>query len=555
MEYRLIKKNEIEAVIELVDQIAKEYVLNDFDIEGVNNFNLINANEFYLNKNNLTYVCINNNRIIGMMSLSNGKHISLLFVEKNYHGQGIGRHLVEIADNLALNDLEVNAGFYAKAFYEHIGFILKNDLQKKDGIIYYPMLKKRKIVKRFNNYDEVVDFINSQKDRVYSLDNFKRYMADLGNPQFILDCVHIGGTNGKGSTTNYIKEVLKQAGYQVATFTSPALYSRLDIIRINDQFIDEQTMVNYANRYVDLWLKYEISMFEIEVFIAIMYFIEQKVDIALFEVGLGGLLDATNIIMPKLAINTNIGLDHVDYLGHDYQSIALNKAGIVKEGVDYLTGETKLECLEVFQTVCKKYHSKLLTLQPITNILDNNNVSYRYRNYDIILDTPALYQVYNSALALEALWYLKQQEEVTFSDDDLLQGMYNARWPGRFEIVNIEPLIIIDGAHNKEGIDAFYECAKKYDHIKIIFSALRDKDYKHMIEKLLELTNDITICEFDHVRASDAKTLANGFDVKVEPDFKIALDKAFSHDGTVFVTGSLYFISKVREYIINKGSC
>ncbi|MFQ7174509.1 MAG: Mur ligase family protein, partial [Thomasclavelia ramosa] len=143
-------------------------------------------------------------------------------------------------------------------------------------------------------------------------------MEDIGNPRCFWN-VHIGGTNGKGSTTNYIKEVLKQAGYRIATFTSPAIYSRLDI-RINDQFIDEETMVRYANRYVELWLKYEISMFEIEVFIAIMYFIEQNVDFALFEVGLGGLLDATNIIMPKLAINTNIGLDHVDYLGHDYQS-------------------------------------------------------------------------------------------------------------------------------------------------------------------------------------------------------------------------------------------
>lgn len=550
MEYRLIKEKEIDAVIKLVDQVAKEYVFVDLETEGIDNFNLVNRRDFYLNKYNFTYVCLDNNIIIGMICLTNKNHLSLLFVDKGYHGKGIGKKLVEIVDNLVLGDLEVNAGIYAKDFYEHVGFSLKGKLEKKDGILYYPMVKKRSVEKRFNNYDEVVEFINSQKDRVYSLDNFKKYMEDLANPQLILDCVHIGGTNGKGSTTNYIKEVLKQAGYKVATFTSPALYSRLDIIRINDQFVDEETMVNYANRYVDLWLKYEISMFEIEVFIAIMYFIDQEVDLALFEVGLGGLLDATNIIVPKLAINTNIGLDHVDYLGHDYQSIALNKAGIVKEGIDYLTGETKKECLKVFEEVCKKHHSELLTLQPITNIIDGNNVSYRYQNYDIILDTPALYQIYNSALALEALLYLKRQQVITFSDDDLLQGMYNARWPGRFEIVNIQPLIIIDGAHNKEGIDAFYECAKKYDKIKIIFSALRDKDYKHMIEKLLLLTDDITICEFEHVRASDAKTLANGFNVKIEPDFKVALDDAFNHDGTVFVTGSLYFISKVREYIV-----
>ena len=552
MEYRLIKENEIEAVIKLVWQAAQEFIFTNLESNGSKEFDQLNTKEFYLDKSNLTYICLNDNKIIGMVSLSNGNYLSLLFVDKQYQGNGIGKRLVEIIDNLVLGDLEVSALISTRSFYEHIGFKINGNLEKKEGISYYPMIKIRNVKKRFNNYDEVVGFISSQKNRVYSLDNFKRYMEDLGNPQLILDCVHIGGTNGKGSTTNYIKEVLKQAGYKIATFTSPALYSRLDIIRINDQFIDEQTMVDYANRYVDLWLKYEISMFEIEVFVAIMYFIEQKVDLALFEVGLGGLLDATNIIIPKLAINTNICLDHVDYLGHDYQSIALNKAGIVKDGIDYLTGETKTECLEVFNEVCRRHHSKLLTLQPITNILDSNNVSYRYRGYDIILDTPALYQIYNSALALEALLYLKKHQIVDFSDDDLLQGMYNARWAGRFEIVNIEPLIIIDGAHNKEGIDAFYECAKKYDQIKIIFSALRDKDYKHMIEKLLQLTDDITICEFEHVRASDAKTLANGFDVKIEPDYKLALDQAFDHKGTVFVTGSLYFISKVREYLMER---
>ena len=119
-------------------------------------------------------------------------------------------------------------------------------------------------------------------------------------------------------------------------------------------------------------------------------------------------------------------------------------------------------------------------------------------------------------------------------------------------MVHINPVIIVDGAHNKEGIDAFYECAKKYDHIKIIFSALKDKDYKHMIEKLLQLTDDITICEFEHVRASTAKDLAEGFDVKVQPDYKKAVKEALHHQGTVFVTGSLYFISKVRNYILNE---
>lgn len=514
MEYRLIKKNEY----------LDNEIISKKDIET----------------SLFTYVCINNEKIVGIISLAKNNYFKL-FVDNNC--DEVASKLIEIISNLVLKDL------YIEVDEKSLDLFLKLGLEKVTDCL---LVKKVIVSRQFNNYDEVVDFINSQKDRVYSLNNFKNYMDSLGNPQFALNCLHIGGTNGKGSTTNYIKEVLKVAGYKVATFTSPALYSRLDIIRINDQFIDEETMVAYANRYVDLWLKYEISMFEIEVFIAIMYFIEQQVDIALFEVGLGGTLDATNIIMPKLAINTNIGLDHVDYLGSTYQSIALNKAGIVKDGVDYITGENKKECLEVFKEVCKQHHSNLLTVMPITNICDGKEISYQYRNYKIHLSTPAIYQVKNSALAIEALLYLRNHQIIEFSDEELLKGIYQASWQGRFEIINEKPLIIIDGAHNKEGIDAFYECAKKYQNIKIIFSALKDKDYHHMLEKLLELTSDITICEFEHVRASDAKTLATGFDVKIEPDYKKAIDQAYSHQGTIFITGSLYFIAKAREYILNK---
>lgn len=404
----------------------------------------------------------------------------------------------------------------------------------------------------FKVYEEVVDFINQQKSRVYSLDNFKRYMNALNNPQFQIPCIHIGGTNGKGSTTNYIKEVLKISGYKVGTFTSPALYSRLDIIRINDLFIDDETMVYYANKYVDSWLEYELSMFEIEVFIAIMYFIEQEVDIAIFEVGLGGTLDATNIIRPLVAVNTNIGLDHVDYLGHTYQSIALNKAGIVKEGIDYITGETKDECLEVFKDVCQQHHSQLLQVQKIENIVDGDEIHYMYRKYAIKINTPALYQVQNSALAIEVLLYIRDKGYYSFDDEVMLQGIYQASWAGRFEIVHKNPLIIIDGAHNKEGIEAFYNCAKKYNNIKIIFSALQDKDTYHMLECLLRLSKDVTICEFPHVRAALASYLANGFDVKIQKDYKQAIDEAFLHTGVVFITGSLYFIALARAYIKEK---
>ena len=404
----------------------------------------------------------------------------------------------------------------------------------------------------FTTYEEVVQFMKQQKNRVYSLDNFKSYMQDRNNPQYQLPCIHIGGTNGKGSTTNYVKEVLRVAGYNVATFTSPPLYSRLDIIRINNICIDDDTMVRLVNRHIDDWLQYELSMFEIEVCVAIYYFLENNVDVAIFEVGLGGTLDATNIIRPLVAVNTNIGLDHMEYLGDTYAKIAYNKGGIIKEGIDYITGETKEECVAIFKQLCNQHRSRLIQMQPIRNIIDGENVSYTYRGYDVILQTPALYQVKNSAMAMEILLYIKEKGYFTFTKQQLLQGLYQAKWEGRFEIIHQNPLIIIDGAHNPEGMEAFIEGAKKYQNCKIIFSAFKDKNTDSMIEYLLRLSKDITICEFDHPRALTIDSFASNALVKTEKSYRKAIDNAMSNKGTILITGSLYFISVVRSYILEK---
>ena len=146
--------------------------------------------------------------------------------------------------------------------------------------------------------------------------------------------------------------------------------------------------------------------------------------------------------------------------------------------------------------------------------------------------------------------YLKEYEYLTYTDEQLLNGLLEATWAGRFETVCQHPFIIIDGAHNKEGIEAFYQSAKKYSHIKIIFSALKDKDTHAMMEMLLKLTDDITVCEFDFYRAQTVEKLAENFPVKIEKDWHKAIDQAFLHEGVVFVTGSLYFLAQVRPYIL-----
>lgn len=405
----------------------------------------------------------------------------------------------------------------------------------------------------FTTVQEVYDFIDAQKDRVYALDGFKRYMKSVGNPQNQLKCIHIGGTNGKGSTTNYIQEVLKAQGYKVGTFTSPFLEKPQDQIRINDQWIADDFIVALANRHMDSWLKAEISKFEIEVYIAIQFFIANHVDYAVFEVGLGGELDATNIVYPLVAVNTNIGLDHIAYLGNTYESIARTKAGIIKECVDYITGETKQECLNIFEEICMQKHSHLIQVQPVKHIQKDPLVSFEYRDYHIDLNTIAAYQVKNASLALEVLLYLRDNKGVELSDEAIFTGFKNAKWKGRFEIMREKPLVIIDGAHNNDGIDALVESAKDLKDIKIIFTALKDKSTHEMMERLLALTDDITVTEFDFYRSQTAQKLAEDFPVKIDLNWRHAIDEGLKHQGTLLITGSLYFITRVRKYLLEKG--
>ncbi|MBS5115229.1 MAG: folylpolyglutamate synthase/dihydrofolate synthase [Erysipelotrichaceae bacterium] len=405
----------------------------------------------------------------------------------------------------------------------------------------------------FKTAKEVYDFIDMQKDRVYSLDNFKKYMNFMNNPQNKLKCIHIGGTNGKGSTTNYITHVLMMQGYHVGTFTSPYLETPLDSICINQQNIEEKFIVDLANQYMNQWLEFEISKFEIEVFIAITYFISQKVDYAIFEVGLGGELDATNIIMPLVAINTNIGLDHVAFLGDSYEQIAQTKAGIIKTKIDYITGETKKECLDIFNEVCRKHQSKLIQVKKASNIKQNPFVSFDYENYHIELNTLALYQVKNASLALEVLLYLKHHDYIELNDQSIIKGFKKAYWKGRYEIMRKDPLVIIDGAHNDDGIKMLIESSKNLNHIKVIFTALKDKSTHNMIKLLLTLTDDIVITEFDFYRAKKAEELAEDFNVKICKDWQKAVDDGLKHQGPLIITGSLYFIKEVRKYLLKKG--
>ena len=378
---------------------------NTFSKEGIDEFLSYFQDEVILalmKEKKLMMLGAFDNELVGVIGIQELSHIHSLFVEGHYQRQGIGTLLLEKAKQLMYGDITVHVSLQAQSFYQKNGFIPIESKQVKHGIELISMIYHSIDEQRFTTYDQVHDFIASQKDRVYALDNFRRFMNDLCDPQKLLKTIHIGGTNGKGSTTNYIRSVLQKEGYQVATFTSPVLETRLEIMRINNQHIQEDEIILYANRYMSLWLEYELSMFEIEVFIAIMFFIKHQVDFAIFEVGLGGELDATNIVSPIVAVNTNIGLDHTEYLGDTYEKIAQTKGGIIKDYIPFITGEKKQSCLHVFQNICQQHHSPFIQVQAIENVHDTaQQVTFDYRGYHIVLNTSARYQNENSALAIE----------------------------------------------------------------------------------------------------------------------------------------------------------
>ncbi|MBR0138476.1 MAG: bifunctional folylpolyglutamate synthase/dihydrofolate synthase [Erysipelotrichaceae bacterium] len=406
----------------------------------------------------------------------------------------------------------------------------------------------------FNNIDECLEWITKRTRSTCGHSEFVEYLAEKGNPQYELKTIHVAGTNGKGSTTNYLRAVLQAAGYKTGSFTSPHLITHLDRIRINDENIDSDYFLDMCNRYQSEWEERRLSMFDIDMYISILYYLENNVDVAVYEVGMGGRLDATNVIDPLVCLITNIEMDHMEILGDTIAKIAFEKAGIVKPGKALLTFEKKEEALEVFRKTVRKQRGKLIkTAEPENVRVEDNHLVYDYKKHkDIELNTLASYQLLNSSLVIETVDYLNKNGLLNIPEEALRAGLLD-QWKGRFETVSEDPHIIIDGAHNINGITALCRSLDNLneDYI-IVFSALKDKEYLKMLQALRE-KSEVIVTHFNSYRsASTAAELAQGQDVEVIEDYHKAIEKAVSTGKTVIITGSLYFISDVRAYLVKK---
>ena len=391
------------------------------------------------------------------------------------------------------------------------------------------------------------EWVMSRRNLNHGLSPLQSILKSIGNPQNTYRCIHVAGTNGKGSTCNYLKDILVSQGYKVGMFTSPHLMTHRDRIRINDSYISEDAFHAYLMKYYDVIEEKQLGMFEIDTLIAFQWFFDEKVDYAIIETGLGGRLDSTNLIArPELCMITSIGFDHMALLGTRIEQIAYEKAGIIQPYTRCLIGHLSEKARKVISLQAQRKHARVISLESY-GIRNNGVLEYNHTEYS--LSTIALYQFHNAALALKAAQLLG----VAIQQKNVKEAVEHSQWRGRFETISKDPLIIIDGAHNEQGIRALCESMKQLPSpVTCVFSALKDKQVHEMAGLLKRNCDTLIITEFQNERADTAEDLYVK-DAIIEKDYKKAISKAkqINCNGSIVITGSLYFISIVRNLLIH----
>ena len=412
----------------------------------------------------------------------------------------------------------------------------------------------------------------------FGLERMVELLALRGNPHLKLKVIHIGGTNGKGSTIAFLKSMLEKMGLRVGVFSSPYLIHYTDQIAINGESIPEAKLEVLMSEYRSL-LEGEYAPalqgtteFEIITAIAYDYFASEQVDVAIMEVGMGGLLDSTNVCQPILTGITTIGLDHVALLGDTLEAIAEQKAGIIKPGVPLVTGNIVPEALAVIDQIAEAKQAPSLFYGDAYQVSHHESIvtgevfdytsSVRQGRFQTGL--LGLHQIENAGMALTLLDAYCQETGRELPENDLVaQALEETSWPGRLEVVSREPLMILDGAHNPHAIKALLATLKERftDYQKeILFTCIKTKALEDMLDLLGAMPDtELTLTHFDDSRATDENVLkeaakSRNLSYQGWQDFleQKLTDKKEEKQTVRIVTGSLYFLSQVRAYLMER---
>lgn len=377
-----------------------------------------------------------------------------------------------------------------------------------------------------------------------NLDNTLLLADYLQHPEHKFKSIHVAGTNGKGSTSHMLASILQEAGYKVGLYTSPHLKDYRERIKINGKEVSKRFVVNFMKAHKVFFETHALSFFEMTVGLAFDYFVKEKVDIAIIEVGLGGRLDSTNIIKPEVSVITNIGFDHMQFLGDTLEAIATEKAGIIKSRIPVVIGETQKETVTVFKDIAKKCQSDIYFAdQEITKLLESDlKGNYQQKNIATVLKTIEV--VRNSSFSI--------------SDETIKNGLLNVvkntGLKGRWQVLQQQPKTICDTAHNKEGLSytMIQLQAETYDQLHMVFGVVNDKDISSILE-LLPKKATYYFCKPNIPRGQSAEELQsvfiqNGFKGNAYSSVNEALEAAkknANEDDLIYVGGSTFVVAEI----------
>lgn len=411
-------------------------------------------------------------------------------------------------------------------------------------------------------YHETLEFLyHLEVERMdLKLDRVTAALQLCGSPQLRFPALHVAGTNGKGSTAALLHSMLSAAGYRVGLFTSPHLIDFRERIRLGSAHISEQDVVNEVAAIrgrvepAGIWL----TPFEMMTLLAFCVFAHARLDVAVVEVGLGGRLDATNILSPLVSVITSIGLDHQAYLGSTLADIAREKGGIIKSGVPVVIGQVDAESRGILYGLARQVGSAVYAFDQNFTICDDvdGTVTYQgavWRLTNLRLGLRGRFQQRNAAVALAALEVLRPSFPV--SEENLRQGLRAATWPGRLDVVSEHPLVVLDGAHNPQAIKTLIAELPGVLHgrrVKLLFSVMRDKDWRTMVPMLTRIADEIVVTRVQQARTEDPAVLRAAFTpfrpVRVIMDAQEACRQLMTEAGpndAVVVCGSLFLVGEV----------
>lgn len=398
----------------------------------------------------------------------------------------------------------------------------------------------------------------------FNLDRMFALMESLGNPQANYPVIHVAGTKGKGSTSALCASALRAAGYTVGLYTSPHLEDYVERIQVDGQPISHEELVELVEEikpHVAKILK--LTTFEITTALGFMAFAKRGVNAAVIEVGLGGRLDATNVVAPKVSVITSLSMDHMAVLGDTLAKIAGEKAGIIKDGVPVVSSPQKPDALEVLERVAREKDAPLtlvgrdVKFEIVGSSLDGQWIHLtnndERKTFDVRLPLLGAHQVVNAAAAYAAL----KASGIKIVDEAVQKGFSQVKWPARFEVARREPPVVIDSAHNRESAQRLREALDDYfpnRTVFMVFCSLEDKDISGILEELRPRLESVVATRADHPRAPSVEWIAQQvrqaeIPVVTEPNAASALERALQlagNDGLVLSAGSVAFAGEVR---------